>query len=94
MCNCRLVYRGYFFLYQILWLFSSPHALPKTIPDRLVCGEVAYQTVSEGITKELKATQKRVWPTYPIQVGEYSLLYFGHPKVEALSLEYISLSSI
>jgi hypothetical protein len=55
---------------------------------------VAYQTVYAGITKELKATQKRVWPTYPIQVGEYSLLDFGHAKVEASSLEDIALSSI
>jgi len=54
----------------------------------------AYRTVYAGIIKELKATQKRVWPTYPIQVGVYSLLYFGHAKVEAPALEYIALSSI
>jgi hypothetical protein len=31
------------------------HALPKFLPDRLVCREVAYQTVTRGISKELKA---------------------------------------
>jgi hypothetical protein len=46
-----------------------------------------------GINKELKASQKRVCQTYPIQVGEYSLLYFRHAKVEASSLKDISLSS-
>jgi hypothetical protein len=79
---------------RVYGCFASPHALPKFLPDRLICREVAYQTVSAGITKELKATQKRVWPTYPIQVGEYSLLDFGHAKVEASSLEDIALSSI
>jgi hypothetical protein len=36
-----------------------PHALPKFLPDRLVCREVAHQTVLGGINKELKATQKK-----------------------------------
>jgi hypothetical protein len=31
-----------------------PHALLKFLPDRLVCREVAYQTVTGGINKELK----------------------------------------
>ena len=33
-----------------------PHALPRFLPDRLVCIEVAYQTVTWGINKEMKAT--------------------------------------
>jgi hypothetical protein len=56
--------------------YISPHALPRFLPDRLVCREVAYQTVSGGITKELKVAQKRVWPTFPIQVGVFSLSEF------------------
>jgi hypothetical protein len=32
-----------------------PHALPEFLPDRLVCHEVAHQTVHGGISKELKA---------------------------------------
>jgi hypothetical protein len=28
-----------------------PHALPKFLPDRLVCREVAYQTVTGGSVK-------------------------------------------
>jgi hypothetical protein len=43
-----------------------PHALPRFLPDRLVCKEVAYQIVTGGINKELKAAQKKVWPTFPI----------------------------
>jgi hypothetical protein len=37
-----------------------PHALPQFLPDRLVCREVAYQTVAGGINKELKANKKKV----------------------------------
>jgi hypothetical protein len=79
---------------KIYGCFASPHALPKFLPDRMICKEVAYQIVSTGVPKELKATRKRVWPTYPMQVGEYSLLDFGHAKVEDSTLEDIVLSSV
>jgi hypothetical protein len=68
-----------------------PHALPMFLPDRLVCREVAHQTVLGGISKELKALQKKVWPTFPLQVGTFSLLDFGHSKVEAVALKTLSL---
>jgi hypothetical protein len=55
---------------------------------------VAYQTVDGGITKELKATQKKVWPTFPIWVGMFSLLDFGHTKVEVVALEDVKLFDI
>jgi hypothetical protein len=53
-----------------------PHSLPHILPDRLVCREVVG-----GINKELKETQKKVWPTFPIQVGMLTLLDLGHSKV-------------
>ena len=43
-----------------------PHALPKFLPDRLVSREVAYQMISGGIGKELKAVQKKFWPYFPL----------------------------
>jgi hypothetical protein len=42
----------------------------------------------------MKAPQKRVWPTFPIQVGVFSLSDFGHAKVEASALEDIKLVDI
>jgi hypothetical protein len=72
----------------------SPHSISKLLPDRLVCREVAYQTVTRGIRKELKAAQKKFWPTYPLQVGRFSLLNFGHFKVEAATLEDVKLVDI
>jgi hypothetical protein len=79
---------------RVFGCFVPPHALPWFLPDRPVCREVAYQIVARGISKELKATQKKVWPTFPIQVGIITLLDFGHSKVEATSLEDVKLVDI
>jgi hypothetical protein len=75
--------------------FSFPsHSLPQFSPYKLVCREVSYQTVATGITKELKETQKKVWPTFHIQVGIFTLLDFGHTKVEVVALEDVKLVDI
>jgi hypothetical protein len=47
-----------------------------------------------GISKELKAIQKKVWPSFPLQIGTFSLMYFDHSKVEATALEEIKLVNI
>jgi hypothetical protein len=78
----------------VFGFFFPPHALPQFLPDRLVCREVAYQTVAGGITKELKAAQKKVWPNFPIQVGMFTLLDFGQSKVEDTTLEDVKLVDI
>jgi len=46
------------------------------------------------INKELKTTQKKVWPTFPLQVGMFWLLDFSHSKVEVVALEDINLVNI
>jgi hypothetical protein len=80
------------FLYiRVFGCSVSPHALPQFLLDRLVCREVAYQTIAGGINKELKATQKKVWITFPIQVGMFKLLDFCHSKVESTTLEDVKL---
>jgi hypothetical protein len=68
-----------------------PHALPKFLSDRLVCREVTYQIVTGGIRIELKTTQKKSWPIFPVQIGKFSLSNLGHSKVEATSLEGVKL---
>jgi hypothetical protein len=35
-----------------------------------------------------------VWLASPLQIGTFSLLYFGHSKVEAAALEEIKLVNI
>jgi len=71
-----------------------PLALPQFIPDKLACREIARQTVIGGVSRELKASAKKVWPSFPIQLNSYSLLDFGHAKAEAAALEDLSLSYI
>jgi hypothetical protein len=71
-----------------------PHALPKILPDRLICREIAYQLVNGGIGIELKAQQKKSWPHFPVYLGKLTLLNFVHSKVEAESLGEIKLVDI
>jgi hypothetical protein len=71
-----------------------PHALPKILPDRLICREIAYQLVNGGIRIELKSQQKKSWPYFPVYLGKFALLNFGHSKVEAESLSEIKLVDI
>jgi hypothetical protein len=71
-----------------------PHALPKFLPDRLVCREVAHQIVKGGIGIELKAAQKKSWPIFPVHIGKFSLQNLGHSRVEAEALEEVKLLNI
>jgi hypothetical protein len=60
----------------------------------LVCREVAHQIAKGGIGLELKALQKKAWPSFPVHVGNFSLSNLGHSKVEAQSLEEVKLVNI
>jgi hypothetical protein len=71
-----------------------PHALPKFLPDRLVCREIAHQIVKGGVGLELKDAQKKSWPSFPVYIVNFSLLNLGHSKVEAESLEEVKLVNI
>jgi hypothetical protein len=71
-----------------------PHALPKLLPDRLVCREVAHQLAKGGIGLELKALQKKAWPSFPVHIQKFTLSNLGHSKAEAESLEEVKLVNI
>jgi hypothetical protein len=71
-----------------------PMALPQFIPDKLACREIARQTVIGGVSKELKASAKKVWPSFPIRLNSFSLLDFGHAKAEAAALEGLNLAYV
>jgi hypothetical protein len=70
------------------------HSLPLFILNRLACRKITRKTVIGGISKELKGFSKKVWPPFPIHLNTYSLLDFGHAKVEATTLEDIKLVHI
>jgi hypothetical protein len=59
-----------------------------------VCREVAHQILKGDIGLELKAAQKKSWPTFPLHIRKFSLLNLGHSKVEAESLEEVKLVDI
>jgi hypothetical protein len=71
-----------------------PYALSLLFPDKLVCREIIRKTVLGGISKELKGVSKKVWPPFPIHIGRYYLLDFGHAKAEATTLEEMKLVDI
>jgi hypothetical protein len=71
-----------------------PHTLPKFLPNRLVCREVAHQIVAGGIGIELKMAQKKFWLVFPIQIGKFSLLNLGHSKVQATAPEEVKLVNL
>jgi hypothetical protein len=52
------------------------------------------QPVLGGVSKELKALQKKVWPNFPLQIGMFSLFDFRNLKAEAAALEEIKLVNI
>jgi hypothetical protein len=37
---------------------------------------------------------KKIWPSYPLSIGSFSLLDFVHSKMEAATLEEIKLVNI
>jgi hypothetical protein len=74
--------------------FVPPHALPLFFPDKLLCREITRQTVLGEIRKDIKGVSKKVWPPFPIHIGAYSLLYFGHAKFDAIALEEMKLVDI
>jgi hypothetical protein len=82
---------GKFSYLRVFGASVPPNALPLFIPDRMDFCEVSRQTIISGIRKELKGYSKKVWPPFPTHLHSYSLLYFGHAKAEATTLEDLKL---
>jgi hypothetical protein len=83
------------FSYLRVYGFSIPlHALLKFLPDILVLREVVHQIVKHGIGIDLKASQKKYCPIFPVYVEKFSLLNLGHCKVEYEALKEIKLVDI
>jgi hypothetical protein len=83
------------FLYiRVFGTSVPPYDLSLFLPDKLVCHEITRKTVLGGISKEIKGVSKKVWPPFPIHIGTYYLLDFGHAKAEAMALEEMKLVDI
>jgi hypothetical protein len=55
---------------------------------------VAYQLVKGGIGLELKAQQKKAFPSFLVYIGKFILLNLGHSKAEAELLDEVKLAII
>jgi hypothetical protein len=83
-----------FSYFRVFGATVPPMALPQFIPDKLACREIARQTVIGGVSKELKASAKKVWPSFPIRINSFALLDFGHAKAEAAALDGLNLAYV
>jgi hypothetical protein len=72
-------------------VLKAPHLFPKYVPDRFLAREVSYQTIEMGITSFLSASNKKLWPKFPLNIGRYTLSNGPHARKEVESLQEICL---
>jgi hypothetical protein len=63
----------------------APHILPVHVPDRLVVGEICYQTILQGYNATLVKDKKRAFIPYGFHVGFYMVKDTAQAKQEGLS---------
>jgi hypothetical protein len=63
----------------------APHLLPAHVPDRLVTGEICYQTILQGYNTTLVKDKKRAFIPYSFHVGFYLVKDTAQEKQEGLS---------
>lgn len=64
---------------RVFGSISSPHVLHFCVPDKLMAGEITYQTCGVGgMSRVLKDSKKAIWPQFPVVCGAFALFYLGH----------------
>jgi hypothetical protein len=56
--------------------------LLKYVPDMLVLREIAFQTVSTGITRALYSNSNNLWPSFHLNHAIYTMLNIKHAMKE------------
>jgi hypothetical protein len=64
---------------------GAPHLLPIYVPDRLVLGEICYQTILQGYNATLVKDKKRAFIPYGFHIGFYMVKDTVQAKQEGLS---------
>jgi hypothetical protein len=64
---------------------GAPHLLPIYVPDRLVLGEICYQTILQGYNATLVKDKKRAFIPYGFHIGFYMVKDTMQAKQEGLS---------
>jgi hypothetical protein len=68
---------------------STPHLLVVHVLDRLILGEICYQTILQGYNASLVKDKKRAFIPYGFHIGFYMVKDIAHAKQEKLNqLEY------
>jgi hypothetical protein len=64
---------------------GAPHLLPVYVPDRLVVGEICYQTILQGYNATLVKDKKWAFIPYGFNIGFYMVKDITQDKQEGLS---------
>jgi hypothetical protein len=59
---------------------GAPHLLPIYVPDRLVLGEIFYQTILQGYNTTLVKDKKRAFIPYGFHIGFCMVKDIVHAK--------------
>jgi hypothetical protein len=65
---------------RIFRAIGAPHLFPYYVPDRMVLGEIYYQTIFQGFNASLVKDNKRAFIMYGFSVSYYFLKYFMQGK--------------
>lgn len=85
----------YVFTYiRIYGSLEFPHVLPLYVPNKLLARDISYETIGDGLTKNLKEAKKSLWPSFPIQCGVYSLHDFNHAMLEIDNITCLNIATI
>jgi hypothetical protein len=63
---------------------GASHMLPVYVPDRLVVGEICYQTILQGYNATLVKGKKRAFIPYGFHIGFYMVKDTSQAKKEGL----------
>jgi hypothetical protein len=70
---------------RVFSAIRAPHLLPVYVPDRLIVGEICYQTILQGYNATLVKDKKRAFIPYGFHVGFYMVKDTAQAKQEGLS---------
>jgi hypothetical protein len=85
-------YLGKYYTYiRVYGTTGAPHIFPYFVPYRLLIREIAYQTMRTWVTSLLLNNSKKLWPLFPVHIGNYSLLNGQHARKEAEALQDLCL---
>ena len=75
---------------KIFGASTTPHLLPRYVPNRIVPRKITYQTMVHGIASFLSTHAKIYWLKFMIKLGLFTLTNFPHAnKEDMLSKNWI-----